>query len=119
EARMVQPRDAVIHLDYPSVGATENLICAAALGSGSVRILNAAQEPEVAELGRFLNRMGARVRGAGQGTVEVEGVRRLTGVRHAVIPARSKRGPSWRPGAFARGQWRGRPGGPPTAQPCA
>jgi len=58
EARMVQPRDAVIHLDYPSVGATENLICAAALGSGSVRILNAAQEPEVAELGRFLNRDG-------------------------------------------------------------
>jgi len=104
EARMVQPRDAVIHLDYPSVGATENLICAAALGSGSVRILNAAQEPEVAELGRFLNRMGARVRGAGQGTVEVEGVRRLTGVRHAVIPDRIEAGTYLLAGAITRGQ---------------
>src|SRR5690606_40832544 len=83
---------------------TENLICAAALGSGSVRILNAAQEPEVAELGRFLNRMGARVRGAGQGTVEVEGGRRLTGVRHAVIPDPIEAGTYLLAGAITRRQ---------------
>lgn len=104
DARMVAPRDAVIHLDYPSVGATENLICAAALGNRTVRILNAAQEPEVEELGRFLNEMGARVRGAGQGTVEVEGVRRLTGIRYAVIPDRIETGTYLLAGAITGGE---------------
>ncbi|BAS27704.1 UDP-N-acetylglucosamine 1-carboxyvinyltransferase [Limnochorda pilosa] len=103
EASMTTPRDACIHLDYPSVGATENLICAAALGGRSVRILNAAREPEVEELGRFLNRMGARVRGAGQGTVEVEGVRRLMGIRHAVIPDRIEAGTYLLAGAITLG----------------
>lgn len=81
-------RGAHIHLDVPSVGATENLLMAAVLAEGTTIIGNAAQEPEIVDLQIFLNRMGARVRGAGTGTIRVDGVERLGGGHHEVIPDR-------------------------------
>ncbi|MBE3551125.1 MAG: UDP-N-acetylglucosamine 1-carboxyvinyltransferase [Brockia lithotrophica] len=88
EARALALRGATIVLPYPSVGATENLMMAATLAEGTTRIVNAAREPEIEDLGRFLNAMGARVYGAGEATIVVEGVRELRGTRHRVIPDR-------------------------------
>jgi len=81
-------RGAHIHLDVPSVGATENLMMAAVLAQGATVIGNAAREPEIVDLQIFLNRLGARVRGAGTGTIRIDGVERLGGGRHEVIPDR-------------------------------
>ena len=64
-------------LEFPSVGATENLLTAAVLAKGSTVIDNAAREPEVADLAAFLDRMGAQVNGAGTSTIEIEGVDEL------------------------------------------
>jgi UDP-N-acetylglucosamine 1-carboxyvinyltransferase len=79
-----------IVLEYPSVGATENALMAAVLAKGTTTIDNAAREPEIWDLASFLNRMGARVVGAGSSTITVEGVERaeLQGVEHAVVPDR-------------------------------
>lgn len=85
-------RGAHIYLDMPSVGATENLMMAATLAQGTTVIENAACEPEVVDLANFLNAMGARVVGAGTKTIRVEGVTRLGGARHAVIPDRIEAG---------------------------
>lgn len=71
---------ARIVLEFPSVGATENLLTAAVLADGVTTIENAAREPEIRDLATFLNRMGARVHGAGTSTIEVEGVQSLTSV---------------------------------------
>lgn len=79
-------------LDFPSVGATENIMMAAALTSGTTILRNAAREPEIIDLQNFLNRMGARVRGAGLDTIRIEGVERLHGVEHTVIPDRIEAG---------------------------
>jgi UDP-N-acetylglucosamine 1-carboxyvinyltransferase len=79
---------ARILLEYPSVGATENALMAAVLAKGSTVIDNAAREPEIADLATFLNRMGARVLGAGSSTITIEGVESLTAVDHAVVPDR-------------------------------
>lgn len=84
-SRLVGTRVA---LDFPSVGATENLLMAAVLASGRTVIDNAAREPEISDLASFLNRMGARVLGAGSPTIEVEGVEELHPVEHTVIPDR-------------------------------
>lgn len=75
-------------LEYPSVGATENLIMAGTLARGTTVIDNAAREPEIADLAAFVNRMGAQVLGAGSPTIEVEGVDELRPVRHEVVPDR-------------------------------
>jgi UDP-N-acetylglucosamine 1-carboxyvinyltransferase len=75
-------------LEFPSVGATENLLMAAVLAKGTTIIENAAREPEIADLAAFLKRMGARVVGAGTSTIEVEGVDELRAVEHTVIPDR-------------------------------
>jgi len=75
-------------LEIPSVGATENLMIAAATAEGMTTIQNAAREPEIADLGNFLNACGAAIHGAGTGTVVIEGVRRLHGAEHTVIPDR-------------------------------
>ncbi|HVX17574.1 MAG TPA: UDP-N-acetylglucosamine 1-carboxyvinyltransferase [Acidimicrobiales bacterium] len=75
-------------LEYPSVGATENALMAAVMAKGATVIDNAAREPEIADLAAFLNRMGARVLGAGSSTIRVEGVERLSPVEHTVIPDR-------------------------------
>ncbi len=77
-----------VHFDYPSVGATENVMMAAALIPGRTTISNAAREPEIADLQRFINRMGGRASGAGEHTVTVEGVRELRGVQYAPIADR-------------------------------
>lgn len=83
---------AEILLDFPSVGATENIILAAVKAAGITVIRNAAKEPEISDLQRFLNAMGAKVRGAGGGTVVVEGVERLHGVDYTPIGDRIEAG---------------------------
>ena len=72
----------------PSVGATENVMMAAALATGSTRLENAAREPEVVDLADALIKMGANIRGAGSSVIEIDGVERLGGMNHAVIPDR-------------------------------
>jgi UDP-N-acetylglucosamine 1-carboxyvinyltransferase len=85
-------RGARIYLDIASVGATENIMMAAATADGTTLIENAAKEPEIVDLANFLNAMGARVRGAGTGVIRIEGVERLHGVEHHVIPDRVEAG---------------------------
>ena len=77
-----------IHLDFPSVGATENIMLAASLAKGTTTITNAAKEPEISDLQDFLCKMGAKVRGAGTDIIEIEGVKKLGGADHRVIPDR-------------------------------
>ena len=77
-----------IHLDFPSVGATENIMLAACMAEGTTTITNAAREPEIVDLECFLNHMGAKVHGAGSDTIRIEGVRKLYGVEHDIIPDR-------------------------------
>lgn len=77
-----------IHLDFPSVGATENLMMAATVAKGETIITNAAKEPEICDLETFLNKMGARVRGAGTDEIVITGVQRLYPAEHRVIPDR-------------------------------
>jgi len=77
-----------IHLDYPSVGATENLIMAAVLAQGKTTVNNAAQEPEIVDLQNFLNAMGADVRGAGTETLRIQGVESVGRCTHRIIPDR-------------------------------
>ena len=85
-------RGARIYLDIASVGATENIMMAAATADGTTTIENAAKEPEIVDLANFLNAMGAKVRGAGTGVIRIEGVERLAGVEHVVIPDRVEAG---------------------------
>lgn len=77
-----------INLDYPSVGATENIMLAATTADGVTVIQNAAKEPEIVDLQMFLNGMGARISGAGTSTVKIEGVKEFHDVEHTVIPDR-------------------------------
>ncbi|MDD2509651.1 MAG: UDP-N-acetylglucosamine 1-carboxyvinyltransferase [Syntrophomonas sp.] len=93
-----------ILLDFPSVGATENIIMAAALTPGITTIRNAAREPEIIDLQNFLNAMGARIRGAGLDTVQIEGVERLGGVEYRVIPDRIEAGTFMVAAAISRGE---------------
>jgi UDP-N-acetylglucosamine 1-carboxyvinyltransferase len=79
---------ATVWLDFPSVGATENLVMAAALASGTTVIDNAAREPEIVDLCTMLTAMGAQISGVGSSTLEVEGVERLSPVEHATVPDR-------------------------------
>jgi UDP-N-acetylglucosamine 1-carboxyvinyltransferase len=81
-----------IYLDFPSVGATENIMMAATLAEGTTIIENVAKEPEIVDLANFLNKMGARVKGAGTGTLRIEGVDKLTGAEHTIIPDRIEAG---------------------------
>ncbi len=81
-----------IYLDFPSVGATENIMMAASLADGLTIIENAAMEPEIIDLANLLNVMGAHIRGAGTNTVRIEGVEKLQPARHTVIPDRIEAG---------------------------
>lgn len=81
-----------IYLDFPSVGATENIMMAAVLADGTTFLENAAEEPEIVDLANFLNKMGAKIKGAGTDTIKIEGVEKLGGVRHTVIPDRIETG---------------------------
>jgi UDP-N-acetylglucosamine 1-carboxyvinyltransferase len=83
---------AKIYLDFPSVGATENIMMAATLAVGTTIIENVAKEPEIVDLANFLNAMGAKVRGAGTGTLRIEGVDVLFGAEHNIIPDRIEAG---------------------------
>lgn len=85
-------KGAKIYLDFPSVGATENIMMAATLASGTTIIENVAKEPEIVDLANFLNKMGANVRGAGTGTLRIEGVDILFGADHSIIPDRIEAG---------------------------
>ncbi|KFZ42095.1 UDP-N-acetylglucosamine 1-carboxyvinyltransferase [Anoxybacillus flavithermus] len=85
-------RGAKIYLDFPSVGATENIMMAAVLAEGTTVIENCAKEPEIVDLANFLNAMGAKVRGAGTGTIRIDGVTTLYGAEHTVIPDRIEAG---------------------------
>jgi len=81
-------RGGDIHLDYPSVGATENLMMAASMAPGHTVIHNAAREPEIIELQKVINQMGGKVRGAGTSTIRIEGRERLNGFTYTCIPDR-------------------------------
>ena len=83
---------ADINLDFPSVGATENIILAAALAEGTTTINNAAMEPEIVDLANCLNRMGAKIEGAGTNIIKITGVRRLKGTGYKVMPDRIEAG---------------------------
>ncbi|PKG22820.1 UDP-N-acetylglucosamine 1-carboxyvinyltransferase [Niallia nealsonii] len=83
---------AKIYLDFPSVGATENIMMAATLAKGTTIIENVAKEPEIVDLANFLNKMGAKVKGAGTGTLRIEGVDVLFGAEHTIIPDRIEAG---------------------------
>ncbi|OMF66571.1 UDP-N-acetylglucosamine 1-carboxyvinyltransferase [Paenibacillus sp. FSL R5-0765] len=85
-------RGAKIYLDVASVGATQNIMMAATLAEGVTVLENAAKEPEIVDLANFLNGMGAIVRGAGTGVIRIEGVEKLKGVTHTVIPDRVEAG---------------------------
>jgi UDP-N-acetylglucosamine 1-carboxyvinyltransferase len=91
-ARASQLRGERIVLEFPSVGATENLMTAAVLAKGATVIDNAAREPEIADLAAFLNRMGAHVVGAGTSTIEIEGVEELSAADSEVIADRIEAG---------------------------
>lgn len=92
-----------VHLEFPSVGATENLLLAAVLASGRTTIGNAAREPELADLAELLNKMGAKITGAGTSTIEVIGVEQLHPVQHRVVPDRLEAGTYAIAGAISRG----------------
>ncbi len=85
-------RGATIVLEYPSVLGTENLLLAATLAQGRTRLINAAMEPEIVCLAEMLNRMGAKISGAGQHTITIDGVERLNGADHQLIPDRIETG---------------------------
>lgn len=92
EAECRELSGATIYFDYPSVGATENIIMAACLARGTTILENAAAEPEVVDLAVYLNAMGAQVVGAGTDRVEICGVKYLSGAEHRVIPDRIETG---------------------------
>ena len=81
-----------IHLDFPSVGATENIILATCLAQGTTVITNAAREPEIVDLQDFLNRMGAKIKGAGSNTIEIQGVSNLKDASYNIMPDRIETG---------------------------
>lgn len=85
-------KGADIYLDFPSVGATENIMMAACLAEGVTTLENPAEEPEIVDLANYLNQMGARVRGAGTDVIRIEGVQHMHGCDHTVIPDRIEAG---------------------------
>ena len=85
-------KGARIYLDFPSVGATENILMAASMAQGQTILENPAEEPEIVDLANFLNAMGARIRGAGTNVIRIEGVNDLRGCSHTVIPDRIEAG---------------------------
>lgn len=93
-----------IYLDFPSVGATENIMMAAALANGVTYIENAAEEPEITDLANLINKMGGKIKGAGTDNIKIEGVASLHGAEHTVIPDRIEAGTFMLAAAITRGQ---------------
>jgi len=91
-AKAKKLKGAKIYLDFPSVGATENILMAAVLAEGQTIVENCAIEPEIVDLANFLNSAGADIRGAGTDTVKINGVKHLKGTDHTVIPDRIEAG---------------------------
>jgi len=106
EAKAAKLRGASIAFETVTVTGTENVMLAATLASGTTRLSNAAREPEVTDLARMLNGMGARITGAGTETIVIEGVERLHGVSHRVIPDRIEAGTYALAAAATRGDVR-------------
>ena len=94
---------AQIHLDFPSVGATENIILASCLGEGTTVITNAAREPEIDDMIKYLNKMGAKINGAGTDKIEIIGVKRLSEVSYNIMPDRIEAGTYLVAGAITSG----------------
>ncbi|MDF2592040.1 MAG: UDP-N-acetylglucosamine 1-carboxyvinyltransferase [Clostridia bacterium] len=103
EAHADKLKGESIYLDFPSVGATENIIMAACLAEGVTIIENAAEEPEIVDLANFLSKMGAKIKGAGTDTIKIEGVRSLKGTTHVAIPDRIEAGTFMMAAAATRG----------------
>ncbi|MBA4541820.1 MULTISPECIES: UDP-N-acetylglucosamine 1-carboxyvinyltransferase [Thermoactinomyces] len=97
-------KGATIYLDFPSVGATQNIMMAATLAEGRTIIENAACEPEIVDLANFLNAMGAKVRGAGTDEIRIDGVDFLRGTEYTVIPDRIEAGTYMVAAAITRGE---------------
>lgn len=95
---------ASIYLDFPSVGATENIMMAAVLADGVTYIENAAEEPEIVDLANFLNKMGARIKGAGTDTIKIEGTEEIHAASHTVIPDRIEAATFMLAAAITRGE---------------
>lgn len=104
EAKARRLKGAEIYLDFPSVGATENLIMAATLAEGETVIENAAIEPEIIDLASFLVKLGAEIYGAGTDTVKIMGKEELSGCKHKVIPDRIEAGTFMTAAAITRGK---------------
>lgn len=85
-------KGARIYLDFPSVGATENIMMAASMAEGQTILENPAQEPEIVDLANYLNVMGAKIRGAGTNVIKIEGVKKLVGKNYTIIPDRIEAG---------------------------
>jgi len=96
-------KGANIYLDFPSVGATENIMMAAVLAKGQTIIQNCAVEPEIVDLSNFLTSMGAQIRGSGTDTIRINGVDTLTGTTHNIIPDRIEAGTFMIAAAITRG----------------
>ena len=92
EAKVDKLKGDDIYLDFPSLGATENIMMAACLAEGITTIENAAKDPEVVELGHFLNKMGAKVEGLGTDLIKIEGVKKLHRIDYSIIPDRIEAG---------------------------
>jgi len=103
EARAEKLKGTKIYLDFPSVGATENIMMAATMAEGQTIIENAAEEPEIVDLANFLNSMGAKVKGAGTSVIRIEGVDSLGGTNHTIIPDRIEAGSYLVAGAITGG----------------
>lgn len=104
DAKAGKLKGSTIYLDFPSVGATEVIIMAASLAEGTTILENAAQEPEIVDLANYLNKMGARIKGAGTDTIKIEGVEKLHGVSHHVIPDRIEAGTFMVSAAITKGR---------------
>ncbi|MCD8880177.1 UDP-N-acetylglucosamine 1-carboxyvinyltransferase [Staphylococcus kloosii] len=96
-------KGTTIHLDFPSVGATQNIIMAASLAEGKTVLENVAREPEIVDLANYINEMGGNVVGAGTDTITINGVDKLQGVTHSIIPDRIEAGTLLIAGAITRG----------------
>jgi len=103
-ARVKKANGARVYMDFPSVGATENIMMMAAKTPGQSIIENAAKEPEIVDLANFLNFMGAKVRGAGTDIIRIEGVNELKPGRYAIIPDRIEAGTYMIAAAISQGE---------------
>ena len=92
-----------IHLDFPSVGATENIILAACLAEGTTVLTNAAKEPEIEDMVKFLNKAGAKINGAGTDRIEISGVKKLSEISYNIMPDRIEAGTYLVAGAITGG----------------